>query len=388
MIRFMPDSWVDVLLRPLDMISPEGNIYVEVPAPDIRLAAALLLAFAVLATAWRRRSELRPAFLLLALTLLAMVPWLATTGNGRYFIPFLLLLGPLCVGLVRLLPLSGSMKFSAVGLLLLVQGVLVFEASPWGTWTLLPWRDGRYFEVAAPPAEPRSYVTLSPISYSLMAPLFPAESRWMNLSAPVTGRERDYARKWLAQAKALHLIAVAYPAQMEADGGPSPAVLKVFDRMMRPRGLSLAPDAPCEFLASPGLAGIATRGKGLSDKADPTARFGFWMCPLKYDPAAAADLPGAPPDHEDDAVFEVVEKLCPRFFPPGQAVTQAIDGGATRHYTNSDTRLFVLDGGEVMYKFWRSLNPVLIGNREGVLAGQARIDCTKIRAPTWRSGGP
>ena len=55
-----------------------------------------------------------------------------------------------------------------------------------------------------------------------------------------------------------------------------------------------------------------------------------------------------------------------------------------RHYSGSDTRVYVMENGEIAYKFWRSLNPVTIGSREDVLAGRAVVDCTKIRSPTWR----
>lgn len=385
MIRFMPDSWVDVVMRPLDMISPEGNIYVEIQAPDIRLAAAILLGVAVLVSAGRLRPDRRPALQLLGVTLLALVPWLSTTGNGRYFTPFLLLLGPLCVGLVRLLPLSASLRFSTVGLLLLVQGVLVWEASPWGTWALLPWRN-TYFQVTAPPAEPRSYVSLTPISYSLIAPQFPEKSRWMNLSAPVNGpREREYARKWLAEARSLYLVAPSYPSRMVDDEQPSPGVVRVFNRLIAKRGLSIDGSARCEFLRSPGLASMQHER---SDDPQILATYGFWLCPLRYDPAAERTDSHTEEDRTTDAVFEGVEKLCPRFFPAGESRTEHVEGAATRHYSTSDTRVYVLDDGEVLYKFWRSLNPVTIGTREDVLAGRARLDCTKIRAPTWRSGGP
>lgn len=386
MIRFMPDTWLDVVMRPLDMISPDANIYTEVAAPDARLAAALLLGVAVLVFSRRAGAERRPALQLLALTLVAAAPWLATTGNGRYFTPFLLLLGPLCVGLLRLLSLSRSLKFSAVALLLLAQAGLIAEASPWGSWALAPWR-GSYFPVAAPPTQPHSYVTLTPISYSLIAPQFPAGSRWMNVSAPLAGpHEREYARKWLRDAGPLSLVAPSYPSQVDERGQPSQAVLKVFDKLLRPRGLSVVPGARCEFLRSEGLASMAFRyASSTPDKV--ARRFGFWVCPLHYDPAAETLTPPKT-ELEVDAVFEAVERLCPRFFAAGDAQTQLVEGGATRHYPNSDTRVYVLDDGEVLYKFWRSLNPVTIGKREDVLAGRVQLDCSKIRAPTWRSGGP
>lgn len=384
MIRFTPDSWWDVVMRPLDMISPEANIYVEVSAPDLRLAAALLLGVAVLAC-WRwARTDRRPALWLLLLTLLAMAPWLATTGNGRYFTAFLLLLGPLCVGLVRLLPLSTSMKFATMGLLLLVQTALLIEDTPWGKWSLLYWREAPYFEIAAPPAQPRSYATITPISYSLIAPQFPEQSRWMNVSAPVTGaRERERARKWLAEARSLHLVAPSIVTETGADGQPSRAVVQTLNRLMQPRGLSIVEGVHCEFLRSGGMAGVALR-QGLNDPK-ALSRLGFWLCPLRYDPAANAKPP--PPDPAFEAVFQAVEKLCPRFFRAGEAETARVLGGAARFYSSSDTRVYVMDDGEVMYKFWRSLNPVTIGTRAEVLAGRARVDCTRIRAPTWRSMG-
>jgi hypothetical protein len=386
MIRFIPDSWWDALMRPLDMASPEGNMYVEVLAPDLRLAAAVFLALAVL-VCWRRvRLDWRPTMRLLLLTLLAMIPWLFTTGNGRYFPAFLLLLGPLCVGLARLLPISRSMKFAALGLLLALQGFLIVDASPFGSWSLAYWGNAAYFPVATPPAQPRSYVTVTPISYSLIAPQFPAQSRWMNLSAAVAGpREAEYSRKWLANAQLLYLVAPSIPSQTGDDNQPTSAVVQVFRRLIEPRGLSIAPGTRCEFLSSAGLVSMALR-QGAPKDAQELSRLGFWLCPMQFDPQYTAkarlrDLPL-------DTVFEAVEKLCPRFFPAGESQTQLVDGGATRHYSSSDTRVYVMEDGEVLYKFWRSLNPVTIGSRAEVLAGQAHVDCTKIRAPTWRGGGP
>lgn len=387
MIRFMPDTWLDVVLRPLDMISPEGNIYVEVAAPDLRLAAALLLAVAVLLTSARRHPQRRPVLHLLALLLLAMVPWFATSGNGRYFTPFLLLLGPLCIGLLRILPLSRFLKFSVAGLMLLVQGFLLVQASPIGAWSLASWRDAPYFQVAKPPPVPASYVTLSPISYSLIAPQFPAGSRWMNVSAPVVGRERQYEQAWLAHASSLYLVAPTLPSQMVDHWQPSAGVLALFNRLVADRGLSVAADAHCEFLASEGLANFAMHD-GTAKDPRTAGRFGFWVCPARYDPHAPAEVPPDESDPAVDAVFDAIERQCPRFFPAGEARTHPVPGGASRYYLDSDTRVYVLDDGEVLYKFWRSLNPVTIGTRADVLAGRARVDCSRIRAPTWRSGGP
>ena len=43
MIRFMPDTWQDAVLRPIAMALPDGGVYVETIAPDLRFVFVLLL---------------------------------------------------------------------------------------------------------------------------------------------------------------------------------------------------------------------------------------------------------------------------------------------------------------------------------------------------------
>lgn len=54
MIRFLPDTWRDWVLRPLAMAAPDSWVYTEVSAPDFRFAAATLFAALLLATWWHR----------------------------------------------------------------------------------------------------------------------------------------------------------------------------------------------------------------------------------------------------------------------------------------------------------------------------------------------
>ena len=48
-------------------------------------------------------------------------------------------------------------------------------------------------------------------------------------------------------------------------------------------------------------------------------------------------------------------------------------------------KAYVYDSGEVYYKYYRALNPVLVGKVEDLLAGKSRLECGKIRG---RSGLP
>jgi hypothetical protein len=85
-----------------------------------------------------------------------------------------------------------------------------------------------------------------------------------------------------------------------------------------------------------------------------------------------------------DAVFSAIEAQCPRFFPTG-AETRIISGGEMRTYYSSEMKVYVLEEGLVLYKYYRAFNPVRIGTRDDVLSGKAKVDCNNIRG---RSGLP
>jgi hypothetical protein len=379
-IRFLPDDWVDIVMRPFDMVSPEANTYVEIAAPDVRLAAAVLLVLAVLLL-WRKRAgTARATAWLLALLAASAAIWLGTTGNGRYFIAWLVLLGPLCLGLVRLLPTSAGRKFFLASALIAAQLFVLAENSPWGSWTWVEWDDAPYFQVETPPTEPATYVTIANISYSLLAPQFPADSRWVGLGGGIAKRDAPVVDKILSTSTRLTLLVPAITAETRADGRPSAAAAEALSRLLKPHGLSLRGSEQCRHLASEGMQKIVHRQR----TAPPAAKYGFWLCPLQYHPVAAPQ-----PGEEDPAakaVFQAVERMCPRFFA-GDSPPLQISGGWVKHY-DSDTKVYVLDDGSAYYKFWRSLNAVKIGTAEEIRSNRASIDCSKIRAPNWRRGGP
>lgn len=386
MIRFEPDTWSDALLRFFAMAAPDANVYVEIAAPDLRFAA-LVLAAAALAVCWRRLVP-RPMSVvaLLASLLVATIPWLTTSGNGRYFMPMLVFVGPLVAGLLYVLPLTRSFRFFLAAGLLVAQGFVITQRSPFDAWAWLPWGQDGYFQVDAPKgdanAAPTTYVTLTSISYSLIAPQFPASSRWMNITtAGGLARDKAWALQFLEASKGpLTLIVPTIPGLLAPDGGPTPAVRKTLDDLLAPQRLALAPGGSCGLLHSRGLAAIGVK----SPPPDIQAQIGFWTCPLKYpvERAPAQAVPGRP---RADATFARIEQSCPRFFPPGSASTMPAEGGVVRYYGESDMKLYVLDDGKVLYKYWRALNPVLVGTVEGVLAGNEKVDCSHIPG---RSGTP
>jgi len=288
---------------------------------------------------------------------------------------------------VYLLPLTRSFKLFLAAGILAAQTFVVVQSSPWDAWAWVSWGKAPYFQLDLPKidasAAPTTYVTLSTISYSLIAPQFPPSSRWINItSVGGTVRDLSWAQDFLAAAPGpLMLIVPTIKGQVIGDGQPTPEIRKALGVMLGSKRLALAQDARCELLRSRALAVIGRPGQEVSPEEANDS--GFWLCPLRYPAEApASEHPPLKPDAE--AAFARIEQTCPRFFPPG-ARTVMINGGALRHYADSDMKLYVLDDGEVLYKFWRALNPTLVGKLADVLEGRSKIDCDHIRG---RAGLP
>lgn len=389
MIRFQPDTWLEALLRPLALASPDGGVYVEIIAPDFRFLFILALALLYVVLRRKTRSFRVPAFGLLALTAAAFVPWLVTTGNGRYFIPFLLIAGPLCIGLLYLIPATRSFRLALAVGMVLWQGFLIHEISPWGWWGHVVWRDGPAFAVDLPEElaeKPATYVTLSSISYSLIAPRFHPASRWVNVSSQAgVGDTSPDGLRIQAVIAAPGPLRVLFPTVPGGQFGTGidPALAAAIDGLLARQGLSVENHGLCRLLRSEGLAGMASSRLSDAQTTMPGVH-GFWLCPLaRHASARAASMPPVP--QRTESVFARLERLCPRIFRPGETGSLAIISGAVRAYPGSDFKLYVFDNGQVWYKYVRALNPVLLGDIDLILQPGFAMDCDHI---VGRSGMP
>jgi hypothetical protein len=382
-IRFLPDTLRDAIMRPFAMGAPDAGVYVEIMAPDVRFGVIAILALISVAVSWRSRSRLSPAGLLLVWVAAAFVIWLMTTGNGRYFVPVLIAAGPLCIALVYGLPASRGFRLALAVTVVSLQAVVVSQATPWGSWGLAPWSDAPFFDVTLDREAltiPSTYVTITNISYSLIAPRFPPSSRWVNISAlPIASdRSPDVIRMQaiLASSKSLKLIVPSVPDFMDKQGLPTKPLRNTINSMLGGQRLALSPNSQCRLLRSRGLASEAIKDLD-TGKPETMAKFGFWVCPLEY----PVPLPAPDPAVNARArqVFELIENRCPRFFQPGQTSAIRLQDGWMRVYPQSDMKLYLLDDGQVLYKYVRALNPVLIGSVDEVLSGRLETDCNAIR---------
>jgi hypothetical protein len=387
-IRFIPDTWWEALLRPFAMAAPNGNVYVEIIAADLRFAMALILAAVLLALRRRIAEHGRGVWVLFAFVALSFAPWLATSGNGRYFVAVLLAVGPLCVGLVWLLPISrGSRAVCALGVLAL-QTAVVFDTPPWRSWNHALWRNAPYFALDVPAdvaAQPATFVTITSISYSLLFPQFHPASHWINLTglSPNASVSSEAARASKLFAKTpLYVFVPTVPSHTQPDGRPDLEIISTIDRHLAPHRMRITAAQGCRMLPSSTVAQMVLQYPERASQQQLN-KLGFWLCPLSYPVPYLPQMQAATPRIE--AVFTQVEKSCPRLFPPGTSSTSLLPHGAMRDYASADMKLYVLEDGRVLYKYWRALNPEVIGTVDEVLAPAFRMDCLNIRG---RSGLP
>jgi hypothetical protein len=384
MMRFQPDTLGQALTRFFDMAAPDGNIYLEIPAPDLRFAAITLLALLAVVL-WRKLPPQRNAtFALVATLLVSAAIWLATTGNGRYFMAMIVCAGPLAVALICLLPVTRAFKALLAVLLLAGQVFVVTQQPPWRSWSMLQWGDGPYFAVELGPeqkdAPPTTYASLSLLTYSLIAPQFPANTRWINLHTSGDEPRTDAFLRRAAAEGPLKILAPSMPFASLPDGRPTPEMVDALNRLVAPRNLRV--EGRCSYIHSPGMAQIA-----VSEGREEQPRLGFWTCPVAYREGLVQEAAPAAAPKEVLQVLAKLGEICPRFFPPAVASLRRLPDGWVRPYADAQTRVYVLDNGEVWYHFWRALNPVRVGKASELLAGEVQFDCLGVRNDgAWRTG--
>lgn len=388
MIRFQPDNFREALLRPLAMAAPDAGVYAEIAAPDLRFAAVVILTFISAVVARRIEWKKSPILPLLGYVIVCFALWLFTTGNGRYFIGMLLVVGPLCIALVHWLPFKRNVRAVIAMGLVVLQAILVYDTEPWRMWGLAQWNEEPFFQISLDQQammEPATYVTATAISYSLVAPRFPAIARWVNISGQrdpedVNGRR---VQATLVASSSIQLLIPSMPDHMTPSRQPSAAIAQEINGMIGWQKLALQDPPKCRLLPSRGLATQAFKDVTLV-KPETLAKFGFWICPLQF-PVEAPPVDRVEGSALVNSALDFVEKACPRLFPAVEAKTRAIVNGFVRNYSSTDMKLYVLEGEQVHYKYWRALNPELIGSVSEIVAPSFRMSCDSIRG---RSGLP
>jgi len=388
-LRFVPDSWQEALLRPLLLADPVAGLYAEIHAPDWRFSLLLLLLL-VGALVRRQRPLLDgPQWRALIGLMAGFYVWTLVSGNGRYFFWGLLLAGPLVVVAARRLPATQSMRNTVVLGALALQSSAVWMTYEPNVWALRPWANGPGVALAphSISKQPAVFITVGSISHSILVPEMHPESRWSNIGGQqdlVPGmREFDRLKSLLASDLPKYGVIRAAQLVMTDARQPTDAAWAVIRRVFSRQGL--APSArPCIFLHAD-LGGLPYKLRSLAEHES-----GFWFCELV--PAGMALLSSEPNSShapEFDDVFAQVERRCPRYFPTGNAQTRASDDGVVRHYSHSDTSISINYAGTVYFKNMRALNATELGTVDAIRAGNFRLECNRLPGryvPPWKRG--
>lgn len=389
MLRFVPDSWIEVLLRPILLADPVAGLYAEIHAPDWRyLMAALFLLIGTLLR--RRQPQLDGAQWRSVIGLaLCFYLWTLVSGNGRYFFWGLLMAGPLVVVAARQLPATRSMRNTVVVSVVGLQAWVVGMTYEPNVWMLRPWGDGPGVarSTHALAGSPAVFLTVGSISHSILVPLMHPESRWANVGGQQDlrpgMREFDQLQALLASPLPKFGVIRAARLVMTDDRQPTEAAWTVIRRALAIQGFAPAPK-PCAFLR------LEMGGPPFELQTPTASERGFWFCELNPIPQTAAASPdslGRAPEFDD--VFAQIERRCPRYFPAGNALTRPADDGVSRHYSHSDTSVAISQTGVVYFKNMRALNPTELGRVDDIRAGRFRLDCDRLPGryrPPWERG--
>ncbi len=380
MLRFLPDGWLEWLLRPFLMADPVSHVYIETMAPDWR--PGLLLVFlivALVAGRLRGRVGLAQGKLLVGF-LVSLCIWTTVVGNGRYFVSWLLVIGPLLVLAIRCLPGSASLRWLILGMACAIQGFVAFTAYNPDGWMLTNWVKAPGIDIEASPlqTQPAVFATIGAPSFSILVPRFHPDSRWTNLAGQVDLRpgmpEFERARALLHSPLPKYLLIPATDEGADVQGQPSGPLKRLAGHELTLFGVGLI-DETCPLLRS-------TLAPGPLGQLAPRPRFrGFWFCALTTHPGPAEAKDVRAGDGRGaalDDVFTRIEQRCPKFFPPGGGNESQVDGLFLRHYTSSDVKLYIDSDGYVLFRYFRAMNPTVLGTVDQIRQDQFSIACDKL----------
>ena len=336
-LRFTPTDLGAALAFPFRMALLDRSLYAEIFAPDVRFAA--LVAVAVASPVWRRSPLQAADWRLFAFFGLSALLWVATSANARYGIVVLMLAG-VCLArlLERLVPLAAARVVLA--LLVVVQlGMTAFVAPP--RWFVVePWSTRWLPYVASERAlrEPALYLTLETLPMAVVAPFVHPDSSFVNLRGqqsipPDSPRLRSLLERYRGGVRVLgrSLEVDAYNRTLERIG-----------YRIDPRDCFAIEWHPQEDW----LSRAANRISGATPTNEPLAVESCALRPAPRDPAHAAR------ERRISAVFERVEKACPKLLRGQTAVTEPFgSSGWLRHYVILDARLEAIGDRLVLNRY-------------------------------------
>lgn len=385
--RFAVHEVFEYVMRLWDLAKPKSYIASEVIIPDIRplaLAVFSIIAavFAILrsrAAATGLKAPSAPSRLcgpdaqLASFVLISYVLWLKTSGNARYALPLLLMVGVLLVRLIWMtLPLRPAR--ATVMVLLLLQGGN-FIANGDSRLAATPWDSDAYINVKVPEQlirEPYLHLTIQIQTNASIAPFLNHDGALLNpigqlslsTAGPVGERMNALMKKWRGRTRVL----------LKGPNLEDPITAAAYKKLIANILYRLRLDVNWQDCLPIQLQGNKS---AVASVREP---------PLLSCAAIerAADDPSFEIERQIvDPVFDAAEAACPSLFKPSMAISERGVGKWQRFYPNSDAIISVSLTDGVDVKHSRTSVHQRLGSIEEVLAGKNQFKCQR-----WSSLAP
>ncbi|HEX6528587.1 MAG TPA: hypothetical protein VF004_02120 [Burkholderiales bacterium] len=352
--RFALRDPVALLAFPFQMATLGPRIYAENFAPDLRFAALVLTLPGVAVLAIRRSARaaaaLRgPGWRMLVFFGGALALWITSSANARYGIIVLLLAG-LCLARFVELLLPARAARVALALLLVVQVGIGIVASP-PRWFISAEWSGRWLPYEVPERatrEPALYLTVEILPMAVVAPYLHPASSLVNVRGQHSLPTESRRLKALLERHGGRARTLGRFLEL-ADGRPAEPQVKAYDARLLRFGLRVD---PADCFAIPWR----------PDDRDALSRAANWLAgerksiePLSLTSCGLSRVGRDPADIERErrasALFDRVEKSCPRLLRGQSAVTEPFGSGWSRHYSGLDARLEAFADRLILHRY-------------------------------------
>jgi hypothetical protein len=372
--RFAPQGLGEALAFPFTLASAQAMTYGEINAPDLRFAtaAAAAVAFGLAALIpvlrrpiWDRAiaaGSSADAVRLFAFFLISLAVWVGTSGNARYGLLVLLLVGPCCAYVLeRVLPRYG---YLTLGTLLAVQIAVCTSISP-SRWFVAERWSKSWFGFAAPERarkEPALYLTVEPQAMTAAIPFLHPASSFANLHGQDAATAGWKRLALFRERNAGPVRVLGRGLRLQPDGKPRADVVETFDWTLLRFGYRVDTSDCFSIDWQPDDSDALSRWSNQFTVHSESRRriMSLVSCALaaaKRDPAEIEE------ERRISELFSRIEDACPRLFHGLTAVTERIGPQWARNYPALDARMET-KSGRVILGHWFKLRYYDLGTVE------------------------
>lgn len=319
--------------------------------------------------------------------------WLASSGNGRYGLPLLLLAGPLLVWVVYR-TFTANVAALVTGFILAMQIFHMANAMSL-RWSPAPWKSN-WLEIAVPPdlsQHPYLYLSQGVQTFSFIIPYLHPDSAYVNLlgqwSVPSDGYGSARLRAMLDKFDGRTRILTPFPRSQYVDGRPTRQLISVTNASLDRLKLQIKPESCREFdlrmyQPSPSRA-VSSHGDDVSGQG--VSRETLMSCAVIGKKTRDSRL--VQEERRLAPIFAAFETACPVLFSPPGAALDKVDKYWKKYYANTDISLWS-DGVWLFISRTHAIANVIIGRVSDFGPLGQTIDCNAIHRPArgFLSGSP